>query len=167
MKLNYLIIGLFFCFKCYSQDNTIFIIFEDRNDLLVEKRILNLGSEMKTIHYKYFFSSDKNDCESKNDNFWLRFSKYDDFDKLNAKEETLNFKINKSFIKKNKKILFSKKKFDNMGYCDTIEMLRKAQHIFLIDLEDIVNDKVTIKKVTLQEELSSPEKPVEIKEIKN
>ena len=97
----------------------------------------------------------------------MRHSNFDDFDKLFDNEETLSFYVNKSFLKKNKSMILTKEKMDDIGFCNTRTLLLKAKYLFLIDIEESVENKILIKLVSFQEESSCDFEEIEINRIQN
>ena len=137
------------------------------SNLFVEKKPLNDNSGIKTTFYKYNYIPKNEYCNNKEDSFWLRHSNFDDFDKLFDNEETLSFYVNKSFLKKNKSMILTKEKMDDIGFCNTRTLLLKAKYLFLIDIEESVENKILIKLVSFQEESSCDFEEIEINRIQN
>lgn len=75
--------------------------------------------------------------------------KYKDFDAKFSDNPLPRFKVNKSFIRKNKKRIFTINKMRAIGYEKIFALFNKAKHIYLIDKSEIHDNLITIKEVQL------------------
>ncbi len=140
-------------FNIYSQDiekikqsDVFFIVHGGKNGNFETKKENNDNSQIKTINYNYVFTDGPKSVVNK---IKLSYSNYLDFDELEKGNHTLSFKINKSFLKKNKDIIIDRKFMHKIGYYESYNLLSKAKTIFLIDKDEINNKMVVLKKVRL------------------
>lgn len=82
-----------------------------------------------------------------NDNVYLIHNKYKNFDNQYKDIKMLNFKVNKSFLRKNKDIILTEEKIKKMGRENFISLLSIVDMVFLIDKNMIQNNKITIMEM--------------------
>ncbi|MDO5989633.1 hypothetical protein Q4Q39_19695 [Flavivirga amylovorans] len=99
-----------------------------------------------TIRYNYYVVN-KNDTLSNDVRITLRYSHYDDFDSQNSDRPVPYFKVNKSFLKRNKDIIITLDTMEKMGYSKTKELMQEAKTIYLIDATENTKKEITIKQV--------------------
>ncbi len=128
-----------------NQENT-FILFDKSN---FETKRIN-KSDAKVYSTEYSFSIHDYEKSSYPTGIITFFSKkYKNYNDKIKDNPLPNFKVNKSFIRNNKNIIFTLEDMRKMGYSKAIEMFTKAKHIFLIDKENIKNNSIVIKEVLL------------------
>ncbi|WP_452600254.1 hypothetical protein [Pontimicrobium sp. MEBiC01747] len=148
--MRYLIILFsFFTTICCSQDlekikqsEVVFIVHSGKDGNYETKK--ENSAKMKMINYNYFFSDGP---KNKTNNIQLVYTEFLDFDEMFKNNPVPFFKINKSFLKKNKEIIINTKFMHEIGYNESYSLLYNAKTIFLIDKDDINNNIITVKKV--------------------
>jgi len=133
MKITYIIILLFFCFlqKSYTQEeitNTTIILF-DRKDY---------SPPLKGFYQFEFQNSII---------LTLVHKEFEDFDMKARKIPMLSLEINKSFIKKNKHLIYNYSEIISTGIKEAYNLFSKSKNILLIDKTEIKKRKLKIKKV--------------------
>lgn len=157
MNNNIITISLFLLsLNIYSQDimeikkqETIFVFFEESktNTIFKSGRKVN-DSIIYNYDFEYLFF-DKNNRLNKE--FWLSYNDYQGGfdDLLNKVNKSTIFKINKSFLRKNKDIIITGKLVDKLGKSDFFKLLEKAKTIYLINKAEIENGLITVREVRL------------------
>ena len=140
-----IILILFICVKGVSQNTlnneTIFILFKKENQFNSKKIIAKSKKQKRKVHYRYHY---------KYKNYYdiiLSFKEYKNFNEKELGNPLPYFKVNKSFLRKNKKIIYDNKKLKKLSYNKITKLFNNAKHIFLIDKEETYNNKITIKEV--------------------
>ncbi|WP_452601579.1 hypothetical protein [Pontimicrobium sp. MEBiC06410] len=111
------------------------------------KKIMQTYKDKKEdIMYFYKFNETDN-CSFTNNTIEIVFNQFYDFDEMFKNNPVPFFKINKSFLKKNKEIIINTKFMHEIGYNESYSLLYNAKTIFLIDKDDINNNIITVKKV--------------------
>ncbi len=132
-----------------SESNVVFVLSEGKNGNYQTKTIFNKNiiEPLKSdTRYKFFFINDDNDS-NKNRIITLIYSQFLNFDDKEENNPTAYFKVNKSFIRKNKDIILTNSRMLELGYKKTYKLLSNAKHILLIDKNEIENNKIIIKEV--------------------
>jgi hypothetical protein len=132
-----------------KSNEVLFVYFENSDKLNFVKESFDSSKKIKTSHYNYYFENKSkcSNCDKDSFHFWLRYSNYNDLDDMFADKKTLLFKVNKSFLKKNKAIIITNKFIHEKGYEQIFKLFSKAKTIFLIDKEEISSNRITIKQV--------------------
>lgn len=128
----------------------VFILYDGIKDSnkkkLVKENIETYEMSYFIYHYNFFMPNGNLDVGN---SFQLIFLSHDDTNNKNKKP--LSFKIHKSFIKKNKTIIFN---YDELKKADKIKLfkfLKEASHILLIDNSvKLKNKQILIKEVKLE-----------------
>ncbi|WP_452601580.1 hypothetical protein [Pontimicrobium sp. MEBiC06410] len=128
--------------KIIEQSEVVFIAHSGKDGNYETKK--ENSAKMKMINYNYFFSDGP---KNKTNNIQLVYTKFLDFDEMEKNNPVPFFQIHKSFLKKNKDIILTRKFMQEIGSDISIEILQKAKSIFLIDKSEIRNKKITIKEV--------------------
>ena len=133
-------------FSCFSQEKTqnnetIIIQFQEKKPYQTKwiESKKEVPKKAQDIRYTFHFNL--------TDRVHLIYRRFEDFDEKERNNPELFLKINKSFLKKNKHIILTYKNMSELGYKKTLTLLRQAKHILLIDNEDIMGDKLILKKV--------------------
>ncbi|WP_034042263.1 hypothetical protein [Wocania ichthyoenteri] len=144
---------IFLCFistTVFSQDleriksqEVLIVYFDTAKDLSVEKRESKQKNDIETISYYYYFIDSKYNKESLSLHYWT----YLNFDDQSNNIKALKVSVNKSFLRKNKSIILTKKVIDKIGYAETLKLFSKAKKILLIDGDDVKKKLITIKEV--------------------
>lgn len=154
MKIVIIIFGIF-CVSINAQEinkiknqNVCFVFF-DGSDLT--KKGCNTIKKRINCAY-YFYDSNKNMFE-----FSFKYSKYSTFDDaLNEMNPAMVFKLNKSFLRKNKDIIITREFMEEVGEDAMIDLLfREYKTYFLIDKNEIENNKILVREVRF--DYSAPE----------
>lgn len=148
--MKYQILILLISFSSFSQkkyleeQEVIIVLYEDYKNQETKKVKWKHNTEnTQKHHYWYSFYFNLVDAIK------LSYGEYEDFDKQYYDQPMLYFKVNKSFLRKNKNIILNNEKIQKMGYDKTIKLLKKAKHILLIDNTETQNNKITIRQVSL------------------
>lgn len=125
----------------FEQNESLIVLYDDyKNDRTKERWEVNIvNPEKHNYRYYYFYNLV--------DNISLSFREYGDFDKQYYDQPMLFFKVNKSFLRKNKDIILTKEKMLKLGYEKTFKLFYNAKHILLIDKNEIEKGRVVIKEV--------------------
>lgn len=152
MKNLIIFIILFFASSAKSQSlekienqNTFFILFDNKNSLS-KYGCGNRGKSEKCSYH--FYKTNKEEFE-----FHFYYSTYPTFDdEYNTLNKSMLFKVNKSFIKKNKDIIITRNFMEKMGQETMLRLLydnRSNKIIFLINTADTNNGKLLVRQVTI------------------
>ncbi len=131
-----------------KKQNTFFILFEEGEYTRKTIDSINyLTPEEYTHKYAYYKKKDR-DFFSRFPFFFL-YSKYKSHtDYLNKMNETMEYRIDMKFLKRNKNILITKDFIDKIGVNETVNLLYGInKYCFLIDKADIKNGKILVHKV--------------------
>ncbi len=150
MKIFILVINLLlFCSSSYSQstnelEKEVLIVFFDKDqrppsNYRNHTRKSKKSKERDGYIYTIFLN--------KADNIKLSFREYADFDELERGNPDLFFKVNKSFLRKNKDIILTQKKMLKLGYQKTYTLFNDSKHILLINKSDIKNKPVFLRSL--------------------
>lgn len=161
-SVKYIVLLIFFIgIKGISQDinkikngNVLFVYFEKDNETF-KKMTLSVNKKDRaksTSFYSYYFDKNRKKDSQEKLCFWLRFNEYEDFDEKRKDIPNLFFKINKSFLRKNKSIIITNEFINKIGYAQISTMLKNAKKILLIDKDDIENNLIVVKEVTYSTE---------------
>ena len=145
---------IFFIFNLNAQDidkiknQKVFFVLFDAKDVYM-KRIDNSTNDRGEIYsYNfYFYNNFKNRKEEYDFSFY--YWKYHNFDDANEKiNERMVFKLNKSFLRKNKDIIITREFIENIGEKALINLISGInKHIFLIDKGEIKKNKIVLREV--------------------
>tara|TARA_R110001606_G_C15366749_1_gene649121 strand:+ start:1017 stop:1499 length:483 start_codon:yes stop_codon:yes gene_type:complete len=139
---------IFFSFILKAQDlnkikkqNVFFVIFE--NCELTKKTDVSTKSQNR-FNYYFFKKSDKEEFK-----FSFNYSKYPTYDdESNDINERMVYRVNKSFLRKNKDIIITRKFMEKVGEYAIIDLLfRGNKHIFIIDKSEMKNNKILLREV--------------------
>lgn len=135
-----------------KQQGVVFIYF-DENDSFQEKDKSNDESVMNYCWYKFTqLQKHKNDFKHPylKRTITLVYTKYSDFDEMEKENPVFDAVVNKSFLRKNKSIILKRKTIkDEIGIYETLEILRNAKKIILI--EKVNKREISLKEVKLFE----------------
>ncbi|MHC9088058.1 hypothetical protein [Tenacibaculum mesophilum] len=102
-----------------------------------------MNKSFKAITYSYHFKDEK-----KHASFLLTYSDYDDYDDYDKNiNKRIKFKINQSFINRNKDIIVTPSFIKKIGYYEFSKLIGNSKTIFLIDKDEIKEGKVLIRHV--------------------
>lgn len=154
IKIQYFI-SLFLAFAIHqnvlSQSNTVIILFEE-NDTMQGKKIAPTAvKDNQDNDVLYQFHLKKFSEHSTQNILRFRYSKYADFDNKFANNQVLYLKVAKSFFKKNKDIIITKRNLDEMGYDKALKLFKNTNKILLIDKSDFTNKHLILKEVLLSD----------------
>ncbi len=145
---------LFFTINIYSQcletiksQNTFFILFEDKSELTSYWCTDKLPLNFKACRYS-FYKSNKQEFEYKFD-----YSEYPNADKMrNDIDKNMLFRIDKSFLRKNKDIIITREFMEKVGLNTMLSLLYddgSNKTIFLINTADTKDSKILVREVTI------------------
>ncbi|HLT54353.1 MAG TPA: hypothetical protein VKZ97_10690 [Flavobacteriaceae bacterium] len=77
----------------------------------------------------------------------FHYSQYINFDLADMGIFTQVFYFNKSFIKKNKDIIITEELIDKIGFQDFFKLISGGKQLFVIDKDEIKNNKIKLKQV--------------------
>lgn len=139
-----------FCLKVTAQkqnsvtnNEVVFVLYEDYQNLQTKRETSSRSLRKDKMHFMYFFYFNKVD------NIQLNFREFKDFDEKENDNPDLFFKVKKSFIRKNKNIILSKKKMLTLGYKKVFNLLNNAKYILLIDKTECDDRLIPVKEVYL------------------
>ena len=150
--INSLLCILILPFKAVTQENlvqeNIFVVFDSSEF----EKYKNRPNE-EDIFGEYFFmvpehKEDPSDIYNKG-LINLVDKKYKDFEAKFSDDPLPKFRVNKSFLRKNKKEILTIKKMRQLGFNKVFNMFLNAKHIFLIDKSETRDCKILIKEVQL------------------
>lgn len=146
----FLILFFFTSFSLFSQNleklinsDVLIVYFENNKNLFEGKKYNKTKNDILTITYNYYTISNDNSKYMLS----LYYRSYIDFDAQINKEKAFKLIINKSFLKKNKDIILTKRFMDKIGFDETLNLFTKADTILLIDNDDIEQNKLILKEV--------------------
>ncbi len=148
-----LIISIFFVLTINAQDlakiknQNMFFLFFENNNLMKMADISRMINEKKYIRYNYYYFR-KNDSREKFE-FSFNYSKYPTYDdEHNDINAAMVFRLDKSFLRKNKDILITREFMEHIGGKAIISLLAGInKHVFLIDKSEIKNGKILLREV--------------------
>lgn len=125
------------------QDNNTLIILYEEEELNVKSSYANfynipLDEKGRKDINKLFFRTNK---------VSFVYKTFRDFDYAERKDSTFTIKVNKSFLKKNKDMILTKDDFNKMDRSELFSMLDQNRNIFLIDKNEIIDDKLIMREV--------------------
>ncbi len=149
-----LIVFLFFSFNLFAQDleklqktDVLFIIHNGINGDFQSKAISQKFENKRPSIFYDFFASHDNSLPASENKLTLVYSHYYDFDEEITMKPTPYFRVNKSFLRKNKQILITNKFIKKIGFIEFTKLIKNAKTIFLIDKSEKYNRDITIKEV--------------------
>lgn len=157
MKKKILLIAMFYVTFISAQDlkkienqNTFFILF-DSCELTKKTNISR--KDNPSFNYYYFY---KKNGLIETFKFSFNYSKYLSYDDaINKSNQAKLFRINKSFLRKNKDIIITRDFMEKIGFKKMINLIDGDllnRTIFLINTEDTKNGKILIREVTINYE---------------
>ena len=151
IRILALLLILFCCGQLQAQQlddlkngNTFFILFEE--DAFSQK-MKTLPKILEPIFYTFYYQK-KNSNEKTPYSFIFSYHKFKLLEDVAANKQTISFRVHKSFLKKNKKLILSKSDIDALGEYRIIQLFKyKRKHIFLIDKAETIGDQILIRQV--------------------
>ena len=136
------------CLEKIKKQNTFFILFENKSDLTAYKCSNNdLPFNVKACRY-HFLKSNKKEFK-----FQFDYREYPSPSKrLNKIDRNMLFRINKSFIRKNKDIIITRKFMEKVGLETMLQLLyddRSNKTIVLINTADTKNGEILLREVKI------------------
>lgn len=133
--------------KIKKNKNVFFILFDAKYEYM-RKFDLSRNKKDTTFNYVYSFYNKKENKIEEYD-FSFNYSKYWTFDDAhNDINERMVFKLNKSFLRKNKDIIITREFIESIGEDALIELLAGGfNHVFLIDKGEIKKNKILVREV--------------------
>ncbi len=131
-----------------KKQNTFFILFEEGEYTRKTIDSIKYLTPEEYTHKSAYYKKKDRDFFSRYPFFFL-YSKYKSHtDYLNKMNETMEYRINMKFLKRNKNILITKDFIDKIGVNETVNLLYGInKYYFLIDKADIKNGKILVHKV--------------------
>ncbi len=139
--------------KKIDNHEVVFVLFEkstftskniNKPNISQEVTIQNKPQKMDWISYNYNF----NDEKGRRSHFFLTYSDYDDLSDFdNDVRKKIKFKINKSFLKKNKNRIITNDAINQYGINKIRRIFYNARTIFLIDKDEIKNGETLVRQV--------------------
>lgn len=140
--------------NCNSQDlekikenEVLFILHNGTNGNYQSKIILQKHKDKRTGFFYNFFVINKNETQLQDVKITFTFSHYYDFNEEYKDNPVPYFKVNKSFLKKNKDIIVTGEFMNKIGYMESIKLINNAKTIFLIDKSEKQKKEIIIKEV--------------------
>ena len=139
--------------SCYSQDlekieqsEVLFILHDGANGNYQSKHVLQKPKKQRTSFFYNFVFKEEN-YYSKNEEITFTFRHYYDYDEQFKNNPVPYFKVNKSFLKKNRNIIITGDFMRKIGYVKSVKLINNAKTIFLIDKTEIQDKEIVVKKV--------------------
>ncbi|WP_034043684.1 hypothetical protein [Wocania ichthyoenteri] len=126
-----------------KKTDVLIVYFENDRNSFVGREYDKKKNNIETILYKYYSINNEDNTHT----LVLCYRTYMDFDAQFKGEKALVLPLNKSFLRKNKDIILTKKFMDKIGFSETLSLFSKAKTILLIDNNDSVNNKLVLKEV--------------------
>ncbi len=130
-------------------DNTevVFVVHSGKNGNYQSKRIMHeFKNKRATVIYNFYVVSESI-INEKGTTISFIYDHYLNFDEQSLDNPVPYFKLNKSFLKKNKGVLITLDTMKELGYQETSKLIYKAKTIFLIDNSETNNGEIVIKEV--------------------
>lgn len=125
--------------------------FNDNNTLIIlyEEELKHISPHSYFYHIPLRDNNKKDPFDNENKVTFV-YNVFKDFDHADRKDSTVVLKINKSFLRKNKEIIFTKDDFNKMDRLQLFLKLDKnrSKNIFLIDKNEIKNGKLLLREVS-------------------
>lgn len=135
------------CLENIKRQNTFFILFEDKSELTSYWCTDKLPLNLKACRY-YFYKSNKKEFK-----YQFDYREYPDADKMhNDIDKNMVFRIDKSFLRKNKDIIITREFMEKIGLETMLDLLyadRGNKTIFLINTADKKEGKILLREVTI------------------
>lgn len=145
---------LLFTFNLYSQDldcikqnEVLFVLHSGINGNYQSKRISQKSKKQRARIYYNFFFTDESSNSLQNEKVTFTYHHYYDFDEKAKDNPVPYFKVNKSFLRKNKKIIITGEFMQEIGYKEAVNLINNVKTIFLIDKTEILGKEIIIKEV--------------------
>ncbi|WP_430410987.1 hypothetical protein [Kordia sp.] len=117
-----------------KDEKTVYIYFSSNDNHTRKTKTSSAKGKMKQTMYYYSFSNiPETDCNRRQSDFWITTSNYKNFDAMFANKKMPTFEVNEQFLQENKNSIIDRAYMDRVGPKKTLELLRKSQHIFIID----------------------------------
>ncbi|WP_147679247.1 hypothetical protein [Algibacter pacificus] len=133
--------------KKIKQSEVLFILHNGTNCSYQTKRIMQKYEDKRTSSFYNFFFTEENHYSLQNEKMTFIYSQYYDFDEEYKNNPVPYFKVNKSFLKKNKDIIVTGEFIQKIGYIESVKLINNAKTIFLIDKSEIQKKEIIIKEV--------------------
>lgn len=128
------------------KEQNVFFVLMDKKDKLA-KFGYSKNKKNPNCDY-YFFKKNKVPFE-----YGFSYSKYPTFDDIiNNLNKTMVFRMDKSFIRKNKDIIITREFMEKMGKNTILDLLysdRSNKTIFMINTAETKNGKIILREVTI------------------
>ncbi|WP_298343760.1 hypothetical protein [uncultured Algibacter sp.] len=140
--------------NCYSQNlekikqsEVLFILHNGTNGNYQSKRISQKFKDKRaSITYNFFFK-EENYYSLQSEVMRFIYWHYSDFDEQYKDNPVPYFRLNKSFLKKNKDIIITGEFMQKIGYIESVKLINNAKTIFLIDKTELQNKEIIVKEV--------------------
>ena len=131
-----------------SSDENIFVVFGDSE---FEKHKFNKSDEDIFGEYNFLVAENEKDPSDQYHKGLITLvdKKYSDFDAKLSNNPLPKFRVNKSFLRKNKGQILSIEQMRQLGFNKVFQIFFNAKHIFLIDKSETKEGKILIKEVQL------------------
>lgn len=138
--------------NCFSQnaknmqnENVIFVYFE-KGDVYQKETVYSKTSEKEMERSSYIYSFiEENSNTLNNETIELEYFEYVDFDEMENNNPVLLIEVNKSFLKKNKELILTRKLMHKIGFLETRKLMETTKKILLIKKKN--NNEITIREV--------------------
>ncbi len=130
-----------------KQSEVLFIFHNGINRDYQSKRIWQNHKDKRASTFYDFFFKEENYYSLQSEKVIFSYSHYSDFDEQYKDNPVPYFKINKSFLKKNKDIVITGDFMNKIGYAESVKLINNAKTIFLIDKTEIQNKRIVLKEV--------------------
>ncbi len=130
--------------KEIQRDNVIFILFEE-GDLVSKQK--GIAKELGSVHYS-FYQKAEGDKAKRLLPYWFSFDEYETLEDAKMNKRNVSYRVHRSFMRKNKKIILTKKDLENLGELNVVRLFGyNKKNIFIIDKSEIKGNQVLIKEV--------------------
>lgn len=134
-------------FDKIKDQNVFFILFDEAHDSM-KKRTLSIKNkdnlEVKAETLYYFYKKNNEKFEFSFD-YWDYRSFDDAYNKINKR---MIYRLNKSFLRKNKDIIITRDFMEEVGEDAIIDLLfRGSKYIFLIDKAEVKKGEILLREV--------------------
>ena len=133
-------------FEKIKQSEVLFILHNGTNGNYQSKRISQKYEDKRASISYDFFVVNKHETQIQDAKITLNYSHYSDFDEKSKGNPVPFFKLNKSFLKKNKDIIVTGEFMQKIGYIESVRLINNAKTIFLIDKSEIQKKEIILKE---------------------
>jgi len=147
------------------KNHNVFFIFFEKGDFTKKITTYIIVEKNKTPRHSYFYYTNKNKSFNSRHPYYFSYSKFqNNRDANNQINETMLYSLNKSFLRKNKNIIITKKFMDKVGVNKIVDLFYGSnKHVFIIDKDEMNGNKILLREVRFSY-LAPSFEPTNIKE---